>query len=491
MQVSGPASSGGSQVLETSSNFVTWKALQTFPQNVAVAYTSAIGSAPSFYRLRAGSASTPPTQLADLSTSAYLNRAFPAPESFNTVQYAPDGKLAYLVWVDRNLILRERATNGSWTESSVDSSLLGNVFQMLLTFNFSGPRSDYNFQPSAALAYDSQSRAHVFEVFGTTVAHSVKGASGQFAETERIATPAANGKIDVLEATIGANDVIHLAALSAGSTRNLTYGTTRGGSWNWTTISTVTDADPTYWAPPFAPRWLSMAIDLSNNAHFAYRSSMDLTRDSAGHPRAHSILKYATNKGGSWRTNIQVMGTFDDSGEAANGASIAIAPDGQPRIVSWYDERADSGSAQESRMYLHQMDSSGNWSYTVVANTADGYIAGDGNKGTGFSPYLRYDKNGVAHILFLDHAGEHFSNIGQQEYAGNVRHAWWNGSAWSFETLYRQTDALKQESIYPAFAVSGNELAVTFLQRDTQWNLTSYPPMSNSSYYFHFLSKSY
>jgi hypothetical protein len=92
-------------------------------------------------------------------------------------------------------------------------------------------------------------------------------------------------------------------------------------------------------------------------------------------------------------------------------------------------------------------------------------------------------------VLFLDHAAEHFNNIGQQEYAGNLRHAWWNGSSWAVETIYRQTGPLEREIMYPAFAMRGNEMAVTLLQRDTRWNLSSYPPISNSTYYFRFFTK--
>ncbi len=484
--VTAPASAALEQILEASPDLQNWSAKVTAPKNAALAYTNPVGAPPQFYRLRAG-AGVPPTQLPDLGGS--LNRVFPAPESLNTIQYAPDGKLGFIAWRDRDLIFRERAANGSWTEVVLNPSLPGNVFQMLLTFNFSGPRSDYNFQPSAALLYDSESHPHVFQVTGTAVAHYARDGWGVWGEAERIATPASNGRIEVIEAAFGANDVLHLAALSAGSTRNLTYGSNKNGSWNWTTISTVTDADLTYWAPPFAPRWLSMAVDSGNNAHIAYRSSMDITRDAANHPRARSVLKYATNKGGSWRTNIEVMGTFDVSGEAANGASIAIAGDDKPRIVTWYDERADSGSAQNSALYFHQQDANGNWSGTKILSGADGYVAGDGNKGSGFSPYLRYDNSGRAHIVFLDHAAEHFGGVGQQEYAGNVRHGWWNGTGWSFETIFRQTNPLTQQAVYPAFAMSGNEMAVTVLERGTQWNLSSYPPMSNSSYYFRFFTK--
>jgi len=123
-----------------------------------------------------------------------------------------------------------------------------------------------------------------------------------------------------------------------------------------------------------------------------------------------------------------------------------------------------------------------------VADSADGYIAGDGNKGAGFAPYLRFDSRGRPNIAFCDDAAQHFPL--QNEYAGNLRHAWWNGSSWSVETIARQTNPLQQQIVFPTFAMSGNEMAVTYLERNTQWNLSSYPPMANSQYYFRFLTKS-
>jgi hypothetical protein len=482
--VSGTSSSNSSVNLEGSSDLRSWTLLQSFAANSAVTYTDSLVGGRTFYRLTTGTGEPAPITLPDL--GALANRVFEAPENLNTVQYAPNGSLAYIAWRDQSLIVRERSS-GSWTENVLNNG--GNIFQMLTQFNFSGPRQDYAFQPSAGIVYDSKSQPHVFQASGTTIIHYAKNSSGAWAEAERINDSQANAAISVLEVSLGAGDVLHFATLSAGSPRNLTYGSNRGGAWNWATISNVSDADPYYWAPPFAPRWLSMAVDGNNAAHIAYRSSMDITRDSAGHPRAYSILKYASNKSGGWVTDQVVQRPADDSGEAANGASIAIGPDGQPRIVSWYDERADSGSAQESRLYFHQQDGNGNWSNDMIFTSPDGYAAGDGPKGAGFSPQLRFDQSGRAHLLFLDHAGEHFSNIGQQEYAGNLRHAWLNSGSWSVETVARQTNPLQQQIVFPTFAMSNNEMAITYMERNTQWNLSSFPPMANSAYYFRFLTR--
>jgi hypothetical protein len=469
--------------LQSSSDLKSWADLQTFVLNGnPVVYTDSAASSVGrrLYRVRTVENSS--TQLSDLGD--LQNRVFPAPENVNTIQYSPDGRLGFIAWRDQQLIFRERSGSGSWSEQLVNSE--GNTFKPYLVFDFSAPREDYRFQPSAVLLYDSSSRPHIFQVSGRDIEHFTRNSTWSLAE--RIPNPQANGNLAVLEGAIGPNDVVHFAVLTSGSSRNLTYGSNKGGQWSWTTISTVSEPPLTYWAPPFAPRWLSLAVDSQNNAHIVFRSSLDLTYDSAGHPRAYSELKYASNASGQWSTAV-VQRPQDLSGEAANGASIAIGPDNKPAIVSWYDERADTGSAQESRMYFHQPDGNGNWSSTVIATAPDGYVAGDGPKGTGFSPYLRFDSRGRAHIVFLDHAGEHFGGIGQQEYAGNVRHGWWNGSSWSFETISSQTVPLQQEAVYPAFAVSGNELAVTFLQRDTQWNLSSFPPLSNSKYYFRFVTK--
>ena len=426
----------------------------------------------------------PASTLPDL--AGLPNRVFPSPEGFNTVQYAPNNSLGFIVWRDQQLIFRQRNPAGSWTEEVVSNG--GSVFQMLVAFSYYGMREDYRFQPSAILLYDSASQPHVFQASGRNIAHYAR-VSGGWLLSETIAASLANENIAVLVGSAGPNNVFHLGALSAGSPRNLTYGSNKNGQWNWSNISTVTDAPLSYWAPPYAARWLSLAADSRNNAHIAFRSSMEMTYDSAGHPRAYSELKYASNASGQWVTTL-VQRPDDVSAEAANGASIAVASDDKPRIVSWYNDRGDGGSSSESRLFYHETDSAGNWNRAMILNSPDGYSAGDGPKGTGFSPYLRFDGSGRPHILFLDHAGEHFGGIGQQEYAGNLRHAWRNGTSWSVETVYRQTAPLDREIVYPAFAMSGNEMAVTLLQRETRWNLTAYPPLSNSTYYFRFFTKS-
>src|SRR6185436_8791537 len=157
----------------------------------------------------------------------------------------------------------------------------------------------------------------------------------------------------------------------------------------------------------------------------------------------------------------------DLSGDAGHGASVAIGPNDQPAIAAWYNERWRTGSSDWCQLHHYTRDANGVWTRQVVAANAAGYLAGDGDKGTGFSPYLRFDARGRPHIAFLDDAAQHFPM--QNEYAGNLRHAWFDGASWSTRTVFPQTTALNGQVIYPAFALSGNEMTFIALDRRTVW----------------------
>ena len=98
---------------------------------------------------------------------------------------------------------------------------------------------------------------------------------------------------------------------------------------------------------------------------------------------------------------------------------------------------------------------------------------------------VRFDAQGRPHILFLDHGSEHFSQAGQIEYSGHIRHAvLQNGWQWQVESVFRQSDPMRNQMVYPAFAMNGSELVVTGLERATVWNMSAYPPTVSSNYRF-------
>jgi len=304
-------------VLQSSADLKSWQDLQTLTlSGGAASYidTQAGSVRERSYRVRSGEV-TQPVTLPDL--GSLENRVFPAPEGFNTVQFAPNGSLGFIVWRDRDLIFRERDASGSWSEQVIDSG--GNIFKPYLTFDFQAPREDYRFQPSTVLLYDSSSVPHIFKCAGKNIVHYRRDGSWSVAET--IIDPLANADLAVIEAALGPNNTFHFAALSAGSPRNLTYGTNRNGQWNWTTVSTVTDPPLTYWAPPFAARWLAMDVDSHNAAHIKWLRDIgemlgldrnQLGKWALGSEPTHRFLKLLEEVYGSPDNNI------------GSGASFAI-----------------------------------------------------------------------------------------------------------------------------------------------------------------------
>ncbi|MEO6034849.1 MAG: hypothetical protein ABIQ35_06315, partial [Verrucomicrobiota bacterium] len=84
---------------------------------------------------------TPPPAPAPTSDLSQLeNNVFVAGEGFNTLQFAPNGKLGFIAWRGRDLLYRER--NGStWSERVIGSYGSG--------YSAGGPE-EYRFQPFAA-----------------------------------------------------------------------------------------------------------------------------------------------------------------------------------------------------------------------------------------------------------------------------------------------------------------------------------------------------
>ncbi|MGZ8937606.1 MAG: hypothetical protein ACXW32_00190 [Limisphaerales bacterium] len=417
-----------------------------------------------FYRV-----TTTANPLPDLSSLA--NSVFMPGEGFDTLQYAPNGSLGFIVWRNRDLVFRERTSSANWTETAVSSDGA--------TYNSVAERQFSNFQPAAVLVYDSQSIPHVFVAAGgNRISHRSRN-GGNWSEIETLTAP---GSVNRLVGTLGTQNSFHLGVLTSGS---LVHGLGRGGSWTWSTVDTV--GGDGYWMPgSYSRRWLSVAVDSQNAAHFVYRPSFDFTTHPEGYMRAYTKLKYASNRGGSWQGHF-VREPDDISGEVGSGQSIAIGPNDKPAIASWYNERGDGGSASWSRLQFYELADSGAWTRSEVISRPAGYIAGDGEKGTGAYPYVRFDRSGRPHIIFTDHAAQHFPY--QNEYAGNLRHAVRENGTWRIDTVFSHNRPLDQQILFPAFAIGASEIAFIASERLTTWNTSVNPQVATSTYKFRFLTR--
>ncbi len=456
--------SNGPTVVEVTTNLQTWTAFQTNVAgiaNVTVTDWNSHNHPARFYRVRTLSANVvvptnqTPTNLGDL---AQLNNSvFMAGEGLNALQFAPNGKLGFIAWRGQDLIYRERI-NGSWTENVIGR--FGGLY-------VPGTREEYRFQPHAALLFDSQSRAHILRLNGSSVAHHVQQSGGGFADDSAISLNGIGSSFSLFTAAIGPNDKLHLALVGSGSSPTIKYGSNKGGSWNWQSVANVSGNPRGFLQQSYAPRWFSMAIDSQNKAHLTYCPQFVMGQF-GGYLRPYSELHYATDRDGNW-TTLKIAGVADGSGDAGAGASIAIGPDNQPAIASWHNERAPTGSSQENFLNYHRRASNGNWTTQRVNGNSAGYQAGDGPKGGGFAPHLRFDSQGRPNIAFCDDAAQHFSVAGQNEYAGNLRHTYLNGSHWVFKTVYQQSNALNGQIVYPAMAIAGSEMVFVGIKRGTTW----------------------
>jgi hypothetical protein len=467
-----PNPSGQPAVIHASTNLLNWQPIFTNTTgDTVITFTDSanVGLASRFYRAVPSSSGTSTNQtLPDLAQSP--NTVFQAGEGFNTVQFAPDGRLGFIVWKGQQLILRERSPGGDWSEQVIIGG--GATFQ---TRN----QEEYRFQAHAALIYDSASVPHVLRVAAGTVWHHVRGSGGTWSSTEQISTAPAGSSISLFAACGGPNNSLHMAFVSA-DFHLVTHASNQTGTWQWSTVATVSGNPRGFLQQSWAPRFFALAVDGSNHAHLVYTPEFKMTAPD-GYFRPDSALAYASNESGSWQTRV-LSTAADGSGDAGTGASIAIAPDGRPAVAAWYNERAPTGSSQWSQLRYFKLDASGTWTNQTLTGSPDNYIAADGERGTGFAPYLRFDSLGRAHILFSDHASQHFPNTGQNEYAGQIRHALLTGSQWSLRTLMPQADPLQGQMIYPAFAIRNNELFVTTLERSTVWGPDSWPRTVESTY---------
>lgn len=465
-------------VLQTSSDHKNWQDLKTVyftGGQLVVSDPDAGRFDRRFYRVRSDAASVSLPDLTQL-----IDRVFMPADGFNTVQFAPSGKLGFIVWRDTSLIYRERDTGGHWIESVVANSRA--------TYQPKG-FDEHRFQPPAALVFDSASRPHVLVASGSTISHYTGNGTGWSAE--QISASSAGSSFAFFNAAIGPSDKLHIAVIATGNSPAVTYGTNRDGSWTWTRVTNISGDPRGFYRQAYAPRYFSMAVDSNNRAHLTFTPWFSFATGPEGYPRPLSELHYASNSSGQWRTQ-RIAGVADGSGDAGLGSSVAIGPDNRPAIASWYNERASTGSAQESKLMYHRQDSNGNWSSTILVRSADGYVGGDGSNRSGFAPYLRFDSKGNPQIIFSDHASQHFWQSGQNEFAGQIRRAYWNGSGWATDVLYRQTNPLTEQLIYPAFAVSpsGNEIVSMGLKRNTIWGPDSWPRTVTSTYQFVFQTKS-
>jgi len=200
-------------------------------------------------------------------------------------------------------------------------------------------------------------------------------------------------------------------------------------------------------------RYRSICVDPAGNVH-ALLSPDPHIQEITGGTEVRTRLVYLTNTGGVWSTTT-LLDPGSDYGDAGAGASIACTPDGTIAVAAVYLPRVNTGSfAGPAQLYYMWKDGSGDWVSSVIADRSDGYVAGDGERGTGLYPCLRFDSRSRPHIVFTDLAAQHFSGFGQEAYSGTVRYATRSSATsgdWTFKTVISKDDYGKGVADFSAY----------------------------------------
>ena len=407
---------------------------------------------------------------------------------FNWTQYSPTGELGQLLWNGGNLVYQSRVAGG-WHAETVASA---------------GGFTAGQYDAADDVQKASQTAQLVFTSDGTPHAFFIEkqwnGAAGKYQTLiqHHARTPAGWQRVETiapswlsqwgpnnLVAEAGANNSIHLiftetnaAATGVGTfgSGTLTYATNAGGAWGFAKIADTADLSQDVWftGGRWTPRFLSLAVDSTNAAHVTYTPQFYIA---GAFSTVNSTLMYATNRGGAWASNV-VMAPLDGTADAGLGASVAVGRGDQIAVASYYVDRYTTGSSQSSQLMYHTL-TPGGWTHTVVTNTPDGYVAGDGAKFTGFAPQLYFDAAGRANIVFSDEAGEHLPVTYANEFSGQIRLATLDGGAWSLSTVFRQTDPIRNQLFYPVAATFNGQTTFAGLQATTTVDGNKNPVSTN------------
>lgn len=396
---------------------------------------------------------------------------------FDWTRYGPTGELGQLVWQGQDLVYRSR-TAGAWHQAAVATAPTFTQAQ------YDSRDEVAKATQTAQLVFTADGTPHALfldpvwngpaSAYQTVIKHYAR-TGGAWQQVEAVTAPwLSTWGPAHLVAAAGPGNSLHLvfaeayrAATGPGQpgTGILWHATNKTGAWAFDRVADVADPRTDVWftGGRWAPRYVSLAVDKGGVAHLTYTPQFSV---SGAFGTVRSELRYATDVGGSWRTET-VMAPADGTADAGLGASVAVGPNGRVAVASYYVDRYTTGSPKSSKLMYHTRTASGAWTHTDVVTRPDGYAAGDGARFTGFAPQLFYDAAGQPTIVFSDEAGEHLPESHANEFAGQIRVATLANGRWTTRTVFRQTDPIRHQLFYPVAASYKGQLTFVGLRATT------------------------
>lgn len=363
----------------------------------------------------------------------YFNR-----RSFGGIDIAPNGTVGMIhrditgdtYLKDVQMILHEYDVLGTRNSQAVNS------FQS----------SDPGREPLASVAYDSNSRPHVVYCSraGNMFYYTRNDGTGAWIEAPlefdlaswlggRPAT-----RYSMFRLVRGLDGNVHLlfSAYPGTGAYHLFQATLTANGWyvrdHGDYRALLTDGEFAF------DELFAFQVDASGRLHVCYSTS-EPYGDPENLPRER--LNWARSAGSGWTREVLRQGTSVDDRPAWN-AHMALDRNGDPRALSLHTTHAVTGSMQTAKLYYYKRTGTNTWTRELIADSADGYTGGDGNKYTGEYPHLVFDDSNRPHVIFADIASWHWEcvpgNSCNDQIRGQMRYAWKSGLTWNKMTLYEQ-----------------------------------------------------
>jgi hypothetical protein len=204
----------------------------------------------------------------------------------------------------------------------------------------------------------------------------------------------------------------------ASGTQQVLHGTLDGTSWSFESLPRIDlTGTSNFWT---SPRVFNYAVDSQGEVHAAYNNGPD--------------LGYAVTSGGTWQQET-VVAAADDRDVPGFDAYIAIDPDDQPAIANGHSTHYSGWSIQTLTLNYLTRDGA-TWTSELIADEADGYVGGDGNRYTGAQVQLFFDAYGQPYVTFNDLASWHITY--NYTAVGQIRYAIKACGQWYYETIFQQ-----------------------------------------------------
>ncbi|MBI5155045.1 hypothetical protein HZA57_07390 [Candidatus Poribacteria bacterium] len=302
-----------------------------------------------------------------------------------------------------------------------------------------------DFEPLALVAYDGESKPHVFYDRSGSQFHAQRSGGTWTAENLNFDLTGFLGGVQgtgrkSFAAIRGLDGRIHLAfsARAGNGPDHLFLASWDNPGW------TIMDggeyrsvlADGAFAFEDF----FAFQVDQDGALHVCFETSEPFG-DPENLPRGR--INWGKCAGGNSTREIIKQGQNVDDKPAWNGF-MALDRAGRPFILSTHTTHAETGSMRTAKLYYYTRSARA-WTAELIADKADNYTGGDGNKYTGEFPCLAFDAQNRPHVTFADIASWHWQCIPElpdiscnDQIRGQLRYAWKEGSVWKTKTLFTQ-----------------------------------------------------